>query len=64
MLQANPVKFGSYKFNIFINIKNIIICIINIVIDIIIKIINITFGLDIAAKTKSSFVNRYNVLES
>jgi hypothetical protein len=32
VLLPNPLKFGSGKFNIIINIKNNIICIINIVI--------------------------------
>jgi hypothetical protein len=41
VLQLDPLQLGSDKFNNSINIKNIIICIINIIIFIIIKIINI-----------------------
>jgi hypothetical protein len=39
-LQPDPHKFGSDKFNIIINIKNITICIKNIIVFIIINIIN------------------------
>jgi hypothetical protein len=41
MLQPDSFKLGSYKLDIIINIKNIIICIINIIIIFIINIINI-----------------------
>ena len=50
MLQADPLNLGSYKFSIIINIKNIIINIINITIGIIINIIDITLGLGVAAR--------------
>jgi hypothetical protein len=40
-LQSYPFKLGSCKFNIIINIKNIITCIINIIIFIIMNIVNI-----------------------
>jgi len=53
VLQANSLKLGSCNLNIIINIKNIIICIINITIDIIINIINITFKSDITTKLKA-----------
>jgi len=41
MLQLDLLKLGSYKFNIIINIKNIIIGMINIIIFIIMNIANI-----------------------
>jgi hypothetical protein len=41
VLQPDPFKLGSCKFNIIINIKSIIICIINIIIFIIMNIANI-----------------------
>jgi hypothetical protein len=41
VLQSGPLKLGSVKFNIIINIKNFIIYVINIIIFIIINIFNI-----------------------
>jgi hypothetical protein len=41
MLQPDLFKLGSYMLDIIINIKNIIICIINTIIIFIINIINI-----------------------
>jgi len=52
VLQPNPLKPELTKFNVVINIKNTIICIINITIGIIINIINITLGFDVAARPK------------
>ena len=65
-LQTDPLKLGSCKFNIIVNIKNIIICIINITIGIIINIINITLGLYVVIRPKtfeSSFTNKPNAHE-
>ena len=62
-LQTNLLKLKSCNFNIVINIKNNIICIINITISIIINIINITLRLSVAAISKTlgfSFANRPN----
>jgi hypothetical protein len=62
-LQTNLLKLKSCNFNIVINIKNNIICIINITISIIINIINITLRLRVAAISKTlgfSFANRPN----
>jgi hypothetical protein len=44
-LQADPLKVGSCKFNIIINIKNIIIYIINITLrsDIVVKLLEFGF---------------------
>ena len=66
-LQTDPLKLGSCKFNIIVNIKNIIICIINITIGIIINIINITLKSGVAARPKPlgfCFTNRPNALRS
>ena len=53
VLQKDPLKLELNKFNIIINIKNTIICIINITIGIIINIINITLRSDVVARLKS-----------
>jgi len=53
VLQPDPLKLELNKFNVIINIKNTIICIINITIGIIINIINITLGSDVAARPKT-----------
>jgi hypothetical protein len=55
-LQAHPLKVGSCKFNIIINIKNIII-----------YIINITLRSDIVVKLKVlefSFIDKPNAFKS
>jgi hypothetical protein len=41
MMQPDSLKLESYKFNIIINIENMIICIIKILIFIVANIINI-----------------------
>jgi len=61
MLQPDPLKLESCKFNIIIiNFINITICII-------INIINITLGSGVAARAKThvyNFAERPNILKS